>query len=144
MGPPRNYWYRLSSRSRVTMPHEHFRIWSELQTMAPCLLTMKLVQIWEDWNISAARDDGIIWRTALSSEHIIRRAPSDKMAVISTLVLIFVSSSGQERKYAHSEIFRKIMERELLTYFHYCFCDCHSWALTSKTRKWCDTGFKFY
>lgn len=55
-------------------------------------------------------------RTALSSEHIIHRAPSDKMAVISTLVLIFVSSRGQERKYAHSEIPENYGENFLLIF----------------------------
>jgi len=49
-------------------------------------LPMKRVQIWEDWNLSWH----YISRTALlSSEHLISRAPSDTMAVIYTLVLIF-------------------------------------------------------
>jgi len=46
----------------------------------------------------------------------IRRAPSDKMAVISMLVLIFVSSSGQEREYAHSEIPENYGENFLLIF----------------------------
>lgn len=83
-------------------------------------------------NISAW-DDGIIWWDSLmiSSEHMIHSAPSDITAVISMLVLIFLCR-GQERKSAHSESSENYGEK-LLTYFHYCFCDCHSWALTSKT-----------
>jgi len=46
------------------------------------------------WNIFP----GIISRTALATQHLIRRAPSDKMAVISTLVLILYLVVEKQRE----------------------------------------------
>ena len=148
------------------MPPELLKIWSK-PTNPGCLPTYRwnackfektgtfslalehfprhYLQEIRDWNIFP----GIISSTALATQHLIRRAPSDKMAVISTLVLIFVSR-GWEAAWAsalappaYSEI-RKLWRELLKLIFINFFCDCHSCALTFKTRNWCDTGFKFY
>jgi len=86
-----------------------------LQTRAPCLLTDETRANLRRLETSPPGMVALSGGSALSSEHIIRSAPSDKTAVISMLVLIFVCS-GQERKYAHSEISENYGENFLLIF----------------------------
>lgn len=95
-----------------------------LQNRGPCLLTDETRANFRRLETSPHGMLALSGGTALASEHMNHSAPSDITAVISMLVLIFLCS-GQEQKSAHSESSENYGEK-LLTYFHYCFCDCHS------------------